>query len=870
MSFNSLKSVHGTRLIQAVAIYPNACKYSVDETINSGLCTSQAAVSSSFTGAVSVTESAGADILFLQNSNPYVKTSSGEIAKITINSDNLITLVSRGQFGTVAASISDGEQLRIVHGGEADGSCRGYPQRPDGKGCSNSDSFDKDVTREFLITNTQLVAGEIYYNGLRSVNHSPTTLKPAEGMAKNASVTVNIQDNRDGDQYSVPYPDKRVDKSTYLRKLEARTGGYLRNRRMVTYSGFAENNSFDPSNCIKREYIIDDFSISNRDAVTIRGLDPLMLTEEAKAKAPQTSAGVLLTALTDASTEIEIKNFAANEYGANGESGTVIIDSELIDYTVSDAANGVLTIDSRAVAGSEQKEHKVNASVQWVLTFENFNPVEVIIYLLQTYTNIESRFYGDYTSAINATLSNSGKIYIPKPESISTLVDEIIKTWAENNIALYFDEIEALIKIKASSDFEQQPITLTDVDISFDDVDIDNNYKDQITRAAIGFAPFDASKKTDNENASIIYQSINIGLEQSGTLEPQEAKEFYSRFLTDSDIDVGIAVGGVGRTANVNLKPPKIYKFDIDYENFGLVNSGKVEEGEIINVTTGLVFDDDAVPISENLQILSLKDNPDESKVTVTAKVYQDIINAADYDFIIDEDKENYVLSDDFAPTEAGEYTVFITSNVTIGATSTNNFAFDTGTQAAGVTLRIIHRGSALGAGGRGAFGSIAVGTNPNDFPTRVYVNGNAGGSGGDCINITVPTILDLTQGIVYAGGGGAPSTYSLADSTQTPIFVRGGNGGSGGQGYVGGLGGSAGVAEVFGLAYDEGVAGNSGSRAGAGSLGGISGGSWGEDSDANAYSGAAGFSGYAIRSNGNSVTIIGDNEATIRGKRDF
>ena len=137
MSFESLKNQHGTRLIQAVAIYPNACKYSTDEALANGECV------------------ASADY-------------SDEIAKCTVVNSTTVNITARAQLGTTAEAITTSDSLRVVHGGEADGSCRGYPKRPDGKGCSNDDSFDRDINREFLITDTQLVSGEIYYNGLHS------------------------------------------------------------------------------------------------------------------------------------------------------------------------------------------------------------------------------------------------------------------------------------------------------------------------------------------------------------------------------------------------------------------------------------------------------------------------------------------------------------------------------------------------------------------------------------------------------------------------------------------------------------------------------------------------------------------------------
>lgn len=869
MSFNTLKSQHGTRLIQAVAIYPNACKYSTDEALAKGETVVQADYSDSYTGNIAI--NGGEASFFSASSNSYLKLPSGEIAKCLAVDDTTVNITSRAQFGTTAEALTNGDSVRVIHGGEADGSCRGYPQRPDGKGCSNSDSFDKDVTREFLFTDVQLVAGERYYNGLQSISHSASILKPGKEIAKNASVSVTILDNEDGDLYAVPYPSQRTTRSTVLRKLAARTGGYLRNRKMVVYSGFTVGNTFNPDECISREYIIDDFDISNTDSARITGIDPLILTEEVKSKTHDVSAGTLLVALTDASTQIELKNALAGEYGADNDAGTVIIDSELIDYTVNDSAAGILDIVTRGVAGSEQKDHSLNASVQKCLVLTDFNPVDEIVSMLQNRTSIESRFYDDYTAVAVTTPNSNGKVYVTKPETVKVFINTIIQSWAENNISLYFDELAKKIRIKAIGDFEQQPITLTDTDLKLDSVDVENDYASQITRASIGFAPFDASKKTDEENSSIIFQSINLGVETIGTLEPQEKDTFYTKFLTNSDTDVSIAVGGISRTANVNTKPPQTYTFTIDYESYGDIAGGTIEEGEIINVNTELSIDDDGLPMSQNLQITSIKDDMKNKQVRVTAVTYQDIISEADFDFIIDENKEDYDLSADFAPTEAGEYIVFIASNVTIGATSVDNPAFTTGTQAAGVTLKIVHRGQILGAGGKGATTfTAAIAPDPNDVP-NVYVEipGEDGFTGGDAISLTVDCEIDVSQGVIYSGGGGAPSYPNIA-STVNGIFLSGGNAGSGGQGYVGGAGGNGGIATIAGGDTDTGLNGIDGSRSAAGSLGSISAGDWGEDSGSDDLTGDAGVSGYAILSNGNSVILIGDNNATIRGKRDF
>ena len=129
-----------------------------------------------------------------------------------------------------------------------------------------------------------------------------------------------------------------------------------------------------------------------------------------------------------------------------------------------------------------------------------------------------------------------------------------------------------------------------------------------------------------------------------------------------------------------------------------------------------------------------------------------------------------------------------------------------------------------------------ALAPDPDDFPFRFESSSaNAGFDGGDALNITVPTVIDITQGVIYSGGGGVPSGISVADGTVSPVYVDGGNGGSGGQGYVGGSGGAAGVAEVENTATDTGINGSDGSRASAGSLGGLNGGgAWGEGGQTN------------------------------------
>lgn len=801
MSFDTLKDVHGTNLFQGVSIFLNRCKYTSEANFAKSDI-SAPALTDSQTGNITVS---GGDPVFFTNGSPYLLF-DGEYIKVDVVNATTLNITGRGQLGTTAVAHSAGS-AKIQHSGEADGSCWGFPQKPDGTGCSSSDSFDVDEEIELFFPSNQLTDGTIYLNGLNSMSHSPAKLDPGRSLGKRAGYSITINDSKDNDVIINPYADRRTSNGTLFKKLLSRHP-YWENRRIVAYSGFSE------ADAVQREYIIDSAELNNGQ-LSLRAVDPLILTEEAKAKAPRASNGRLLASITNSSTQITLKEFVTGEYGNNTDAVTVMIDNELIDCTVNDSAGGVLDIVTRGVAGSEQKDHQVNATVQYVIVWEDFNPVTQIEWLILNYTNTKSAYLDDYTDVEARVQPNMGKVYIPKPTSVKKLLDEIISVWASSNLSVYWDERSQKIRIKSSEDFEQQPLTLTyEDDILADSTSVKRNAGDQWTRATIGFAPFDASKKADDENSSIVFTSVGLDVELTGKLESNERKEIFTRMLTNSDNDVTIAVAGASSIVNTNKRIPEEWRFDIDYSKYGDLPNGKVEEGEIINVTSDEFTNDDGSPVSKNLQILSLKDNPSKGTYTLTGRLYQDIIAEDDFDFIIDEDKENYDLSTEYAPASAGTYRIFIATGVTIGATSTSNYAFTTGAQAAGVEFEIVHRGQILGAGGAGANGPALVipsfGDSPNTGQTFI---GSAGANGGDAFNLTVPCAIDTTQGVIYAGGGGAPSTYSYARNDPS-ISVIGGNGGSGGQGYIGGVGGSRGSAKVEPSTIDYGARGVSGSRA--------------------------------------------------------
>jgi len=864
MSFDTLKAVQGANPLIVVGIYPNCCKYTTDAALDKRDISVVTAIDASYTGNVTVTTYGAnlGDPVFFTNANPYLLM-DGELVKISIVDATTINITARAQLGTTASSHSAYTWAVIKHSGEADGSCYGYPRLPNGKGCSTGDSFDRDAERELLFPSQQLTDGSKYLNGFKSASHRAGIVAPGESTGKRSGYNVSIADTVDNDWLTVPYADRRTSNGTLFGKLLARHP-FMKNRRLVVWTGFAANGQFDRNQCLAREYYIDSVRL-NDGTFSLQAYDPLILTEGSKIKYPAVSSGRLLNAINDASTTIELKDFLVGEYGDDTDAVTVQVDNELIDCTVTNKTTGVLAIVTRAVGGSTKKDHSVNATVQYIAVLTDFNPVQLIVDLWQK-SSIPAKFFDTYISAIAAVENGTGPVYW-RPLEIDKRVNEIIKAWSKNGLVVYYDEVAQKLRIKASSDFSQQPLSLSyETDIYRESLSIDPKSGEQYTRQTIGFAPFDSSKSTNAENASIVYTSINLDTELTGTLEPNEAKAFYTDLLTNSDTDVAIAVASAAQTVNVNKDIPEQWTFEIDWSRYGSFGGGFIEEGELISVVSDRNQGTDGLPESRNLQILSLQDLPAVQRYKVTARRYQDVISASDFDFVIDSDKTDYDLSTEFAPT-AGHYKIFIASGVTIGATSTANPAFTTGTQASGVTFEFVHRGSILGAGGNGGAGADVFVVNIADIPQAKYLDGTSGSAGGNAIELTVPCSIDTTQGVIYSGGGGAAGNGSFANNST--LNASAGNGGGGGQGFVGGSGAQRGSAEIDGEFIIYGEDGKDGSRSAAGELAGVSGGAWGDSGDDQSGS-AGGQAGYAIKSNGNAVTIVGDNALTIKGRRDF
>ena len=204
-----------------------------------------------------------------------------------------------------------------------------------------------------------------------------------------------------------------------------------------------------------------------------------------------------------------------------------------------------------------------------------------------------------------------------------------------------------------------------------------------------------------------------------------------------------------------------------------------------------------------------------------------------------------------------------VNSGVTISgaAGGTGGIAIDTGTWPSGYTtilsLHVTNGGAVRGGGGGGGAGGGSS------------QSGSPGGAGGDALYCRVPMAVTVDpSGYIQAGGGGGGGG-GLTNGSSGSNY----GGGGGGGGFPNGSGGSGGSGSMIiagqnggaGSISGGGPGGTTSSGSGYGGDGGDSGSSGGNGGSSGSNAGGSGgAAGYAIRKNGNSVTVT--NNGTITG----
>lgn len=712
-----------------------------------------------------------------------------------------------------------------------------------------------------------------YFPNLVSASQTTPELKIGENIGSRASASIRIEDFITNDAYELPapYDDRRVTGS-FWGKLIARN--FIRNREIVVYRGYIDpQDGFQITNFQGERYVIQDFSRDKDGGVTIKAIDPLFFTNEAKAKMPVKSTGELDIDLFSGVTTMTVFTENPTEYGAVGDTGVVRINDELIEYEVTAISSNTVTMTIvRGALGTIQQDHTQGDLVQKCYVADNRNVVDIIRDSF-SFTNIDTSYIPDSdweNEKLGALSIYNFTTILTKPTEVKKVLSEMIRHCGG---LLYWDTVASSIVLKGNPEFQNPDLIVDENVYEQDSIKISDLTRSQVTRAAINFAKRNYVLDDKENNYRRGYSLIDDLAESPAQFsDVAEAKTINSNWLTSSSEDTQTAVEIINREVSRKSRIPFETTFIIDSEYIGLINgnleSRRVWLGSLVEITNHLLIAANGERSTYRGQITKLQPRGfDKWEVTVLSISSAPVV---DFDYTITGNLEDILLTDIAPPIDGRVTNILIQNGAVIGATSTENAALDTGNYPDG--LNLVNRGRILGEGGKGGDSGILEPIEPSICSPSFRTTGTGAGKGGPAliINTSDVTLDNGGSGLIYGGGGGGADRVGYqGDSSfpdSGPSFPQPG---AGGQGYQGGQGGLAN--------QNGGQAGENGSQAGPGRNPAADGGEWGtKGQDQTIFlcgqpnrpvTTVGGAAGESIITNGNQVFISdGNNGVQIRG----
>ena len=265
---------------------------------------------------------------------------------------------------------------------------------------------------------------------------SRPTVNPAQidltgGIGVRAKCSISMIEAPDYTTWGTPNEPER-----FWARWRAENPYYL-GERISVYSGYIpENNVFDESDYVRRDYIIESFSMA-AGGVSITGKDPLKLADNDRAKAPVESNGTLSADIDETATSFTLlpAGIGDDEYPASN--GIVRIGDEVILYTTrtDDTFSGL----TRAYYGTEVDSHSEGDTAQLCLLIDSQKPYLIDQMLLETYAGVDSSYIpiNDWQAASDNNFITTYTTLITEPTGVQDLIEEFCESCPHY---LFYDE----------------------------------------------------------------------------------------------------------------------------------------------------------------------------------------------------------------------------------------------------------------------------------------------------------------------------------------------------------------------------------------------------------------------------------------------
>jgi hypothetical protein len=684
------------------------------------------------------------------------------------------------------------------------------------------------VTSRFCQDISPLPVG---FEGTPSLSGTPT-VNPAQidltgGIGVRAKCSVSLSESMDYTVYGT-----LIEPVRFWARWRAENPYYL-GQRISVFSGYIpESRVFDSSDFVRRDYIIESFSLS-AGGVSISGKDPLKLADNDRAKAPLESNGALDADIDETATSFTLSPAGIGDSEYPATDGIVRIGEEVILYTTrtSDTFSGL----TRGYYSTEVESHSEGDTAQLCL-FISGSPYEIDYKLITDYAFVDTSYINlaEWQAESDNNFITTYTTLITEPTGVHDLLEEFAESCPHY---MFYDDRVNKIKWKALS---PPPSDATKFNYENNFVKNTTSVTDkQDMRVSTVICRFGIINPTKDLDETSNYRVVYVREDTDSVVNygQRAYKTVNSRWIPSDNKTAAVLMGArVGRRFS---DAPREFKFSLD------PSDAEVWTGDSVQLQSDLIMQagGGGYPYL-NYQITSAGQ----------AK--------SSYNYVALEHTYGASLPQDEDIEDPTVRLVYISAEVL-------NLQDDAGTARslreyyedvygadpldAGLDVRFIFDSSAVAGSSDAAEYSVRTGAWPElTTPILIQNSGLIVGKGGNGRGGTDP------------GADGGPAILLEANIRLNNLNIIGGGGGGGGgsletQG-VGFGGGGAGYTQGFGpAAADDGTY----TLGGSGTLGGGRGGDLGQDGS-NGDDGLGGTGGKAIELNGFAITYI--NTGTIYG----
>lgn len=483
--------------------------------------------------------------------------------------------------------------------------------------CQDPDNYVKgSLTLTFSDARSNMPKGVNIIPSLQSVSTAPSLINPtnaqrsAAPLGQRAVCTMSFQDHTHSDLLVDPYLDGRtyepLNKSTFWAKWLARNPFY-QNRPVRVFEGYVGQAIQDMR---VRHYFID--AIQGPDTsgrVQIISKDPIKLADRQKAQVPRASLGRLQAGITNASTQLDVKDAVLIDYDA---AGTVRIGDELMTYTTR-AIVDISGIDfvrlsglTRGSDGSTPAAHSTDANVQLCVRYADVFVWDVIYELLTEYAEVPDQFIDkDAWDAEGLDFLQSFNIsaVLSRPEGVADVLNELFEQvlayiwWDERDQEINFRAIRPIIGAA--------PLISDDLNILANSVSLSTDPKNRVSQLWVYWGQRDLAQPLDNEgNYDKLRIRADLEAESENKYGESRIRKVYARWIQNDAQAVNLAA----RLLGASSENPKVLKLRLDAKDRTLWTA------DVVDVLHRNIVDSFGDKVVERYQILSVEEvQPGES-----------------------------------------------------------------------------------------------------------------------------------------------------------------------------------------------------------------------------------------------------------------